>query len=136
MHKKSDENDIIKRKDLTSNKIILAKQHDYAEKISDIYNPEVKKILGVKRNKAIFPSPDSIYKSLEEKDRQKNLSKNKNSNSNNNSGNKKYSTYHYKGYNSNKYEQYEKSISKNIHPENCPPENFFLWKKPCIYYIN
>ena len=49
MHKKSDENDIIKRKDLTSNKIILAKQHDYAEKIADIYNPEVKKNSGCKK---------------------------------------------------------------------------------------
>ena len=43
LHKKADENDIIKRGDLTSNKIIFAKQHEYAEKIADIYNPEVKK---------------------------------------------------------------------------------------------
>ena len=125
MHKKADENDIIKRGDLTSNKIIFAKQHDYAEKIADIYNPEVKKkILGVKRNKTIFPSPDSIYKNLEEKDRKKNLSKNKNSNSgnnsnnsNNNSGNKKYSTSPYKGNNSNKYEQYENSNEEESYEE-------------------
>ena len=69
LHKKADENDIIKRGDLTSNKIIFAKQHEYAEKIADIYNPEVKKkILSVKRNKTIFPSPDSIYKNLEPND--------------------------------------------------------------------
>ena len=125
LHKKADENDIIKRGDLTSNKIIFAKQHDYAEKIADIYNPEVKKkILGVKRNKTIFPSPDSIYKNLEEKDRKKNLSKNKNSNSgnnsnnsNNNSGNKKYSTSPYKGNNSNKYEQYENSNEEESYEE-------------------
>ena len=72
LHKKAEENDIIRRGDLTSNKIIFAKQHDYAEKIADIYNPEVKKkILSVKRSKTIFPSPDSIYKNLEEKDRKK-----------------------------------------------------------------
>ena len=127
LHKKAEENDIIRRGDLTSNKIIFAKQHDYAEKIADIYNPEVKKkILAVKRSKTIFPSPDSIYKNLEEKDRKKNLSKNKsnnsgnntNSNSNNNSGNKKYSTSPYKGNNSNKYEKYENSNDEESYEEN------------------
>ena len=127
LHKKAEENDIIRRGDLTSNKIIFAKQHDYAEKIADIYNPEVKKkILAVKRSKTIFPSPDSIYKNLEEKDRKKNLSKNKsnnsgnntNSNSNNNSGNKKYATSPYKGNNSNKYEKYENSNDEESYEEN------------------
>ena len=46
MHKKADQNDIIKRWDLTSNKIIFANQHDYVEKIADIYNLEVKKNSG------------------------------------------------------------------------------------------
>ena len=31
LHKKAEENDIIKRGDLTSNKIIFAKQHEYAD---------------------------------------------------------------------------------------------------------
>ena len=62
LHKKAEENDIIKRGDLTSNKIIFAKQHEYAEKIADIYNPEVKKkILASKKGKTVFPSADSIY---------------------------------------------------------------------------
>ena len=100
LHKKAEENDIIKRGDLTSNKIIFAKQHEYAEKIADIYNPEVKKkIMGIKRSKTIFPSPDNIYKNLESNERNKNSSKN---NSNSNSGNKKYTTSPYK--NNNKYE--------------------------------
>ena len=126
LHKKADENDIIKRRDLTSNKIIFAKQHDYAEKIADIYNPEVKKkIMAMKKNiKTIFPSPDNIYKNLEEKDRKKNLSKNKNgssgnnsNNSNNNSGNKKYSNSAYEGNNSNKYENYENSNDEESYEE-------------------
>ena len=123
LHKKADENDIIKRGDLTSNKIIFAKQHDYAEKIADIYNPEVKKkIMGMKRNiKTIFPSPDNIYKNLEEKDLKKNLSKNKNgssgNNSNNNSGNKKYSNSPYEGNNSNKYENYDNSNDEESYEE-------------------
>ena len=110
LHKKADENDIIKRGDLTSNKIIFAKQHEYAEKIADIYNPEVKKkIMKVKRSKTIFPSPDTIYKNLEPNERNKNLSKNKNNSDS--SGNKKYSISPYKNddryENSNDEESYE-----------------------------
>jgi CCR4-NOT transcription complex subunit 4 len=125
LHKKADENDIIKRGDLTSNKIIFAKQHEYAEKIADIYNPEVKKkILSVKRNKTIFPSPDSIYKNLEPNERIKNntLSKSQN-NSNNNSGNKKYTTSPYKNSsnrnnsNNNKYDKYENSGEEESYEE-------------------
>ena len=115
LHKKADENDIIKRGDLTSNRIIFAKQHDYAEKIADIYNQEVKKkILAMKKGiKTIFPSPDSIYKNLEA-NRNKNLSKNNSGNNNtngssNNSGNKKYATSPYKSDNGNKYDKYENS---------------------------
>ena len=123
LHKKADENDIIKRGDLTSNKIIFAKQHNYAEKIADIYNPEVKKkIMGMKKGKAtIFPSPDSIYKNLEGNNRNRNSSKNKNNNSgnssNNNSGNKKYATSPYKNNNSNKYEKYENSNEEESYEE-------------------
>ena len=96
LHKKAEENDIIKRGDLTSNKIIFAKQHEYAEKIADIYNPEVKKkIMGIKRAKTIFPSPDNIYKNLESNERNKNK---------NNNGNKKYTTSPYKNNNNNEYE--------------------------------
>ena len=110
LHKKADENDIIKRGDLTSNKIIFAKQHEYAEKIADIYNPEVKKkIMKIKRAKTIFPSPDTIYKNLEPNERNKNLSKNKNNSDS--SGNKKYSISPYKNddryENSNDEESYE-----------------------------
>ena len=104
LHKKADENDIIKRGDLTSNKIIFAQQHDYAEKIADIYNPEVKrKILSSKKGKTIFPSPDTIYNSINIEDKNvfsknNNVSKNKknsinknNENSNNSNNNKKNS---------------------------------------------
>ena len=82
LHKKADENDIIKRSDLTSNKIIFAQQHDYAEKIADIYNPEVKrKILTSKKCKTIFPSPDTIYRTIniidKERPNKNNSSKNK-----------------------------------------------------------
>jgi len=110
LHKKADENDIIKRGDLTSNKIIFAKQHEYAEKIADIYNPEVKKkIMKIKRAKTIFPSPDTIYKNLEPNERNKNLSKNKNNSDS--SGNKNYSISPYKNddryENSNDEESYE-----------------------------
>ena len=89
LHKKADESDIIKRGDLTSNKVIFAKQHEFAEKIADIYNPEVKKrILSAKKTKTIFPSPDSIYRSIniEEKEinRNNNINKNKKNNTNKN----------------------------------------------------
>jgi len=122
LHKKADENDIIKRGDLTSNKIIFAKQHEYAEKIADIYNPEVKKkILAMKKGKTIFPSPDNIYKNIETNVRNKNLSKNKSnntsSNSNNNSGNKKYTTSPYKNNSSNKYEKYSNSNEEESYEE-------------------
>ena len=65
LHKIADENDIIKRGDLISNKVIFARQHSYAIKIADIFNPEVKKkILAKKKGKTIFPSPDLIYRSI------------------------------------------------------------------------
>ena len=64
LHKIAEESDIIKRGDLNSNKTIFAKQHSYAIKIADIYNPEVKKkILNMKKGKTVFPSPDLIYRS-------------------------------------------------------------------------
>ena len=65
LHKIAEESDIIKRGDLNSNKTIFAKQHSYAIKIADIYNPEVKKkILNMKKGKTVFPSPDLIYRSI------------------------------------------------------------------------
>ena len=65
LHKIADESDIIKRGDLNSNKTIFAKQHSYAIKIADIYNPEVKKkILSMKKGKTVFPPPDLIYRSI------------------------------------------------------------------------
>lgn len=65
LHYLADENDIIKRGDLNSNKTILAKQQSYAIAIADVYNPEVKKqIMNCKKVKSIFPSPDLIYKSI------------------------------------------------------------------------
>ena len=82
LHKLADENDIIKRGDLTSNKVIFAQQHSYAMKIADIYNPEVKKkILASKKGKTVFPSPDLIYRFITviEKDNHKNISNNKKS---------------------------------------------------------
>ena len=61
LHKLADENNIIKRGDLNSNKI-LAQQYSIAMKIGDIYNPEVKKkLFEISRKNTIFPPPDSIY---------------------------------------------------------------------------
>ena len=65
LHYLADENDIIKRGDLNSNKTIFAQQQSYAIAIADVYNPEVKKqILSCKKNRSVFPSPDLIYKSI------------------------------------------------------------------------
>jgi len=77
LHKWADENDIIKRGDLTSNKIIFTQQHNYAKKIADIYNPEVrKKIMSSKKGKTVFPSPDIIYRTITLMDKE-NIPKNK-----------------------------------------------------------
>ena len=55
LHKWADENDIIKRGDLNNNKNIFTQQHNYAKKIADIYNPEVKKKLyHLKKEKQFF----------------------------------------------------------------------------------
>ena len=88
LHKWADENDIIKRGDLILNKVIFTKQHNYAKKIADIYNPEVKKkILSSIKRKTIFPSPDIIYRTITVSEKEKNNSKNK-KNSVNKSDNK------------------------------------------------
>ena len=79
LHKWADENDIIKRVDLISNKVIFTQQHNYARKIADIYNPEVKKkILSLKKGKTVFPSPDIIYRSINVMEKEKELKKSKN----------------------------------------------------------
>ena len=78
LHKWADENDIIKRGDLISNKVIFTQQHSYAIKIADIYNPEVKKkILSPKKGKTIFPSPDIIYRTIAVMDKEKKLNNSK-----------------------------------------------------------
>ena len=65
LHKLADEADIIHRKDLATNKYIFNKQHEYAIKIADIYNPTVKrKLMNMKRGKTIFPAPNMIYRSV------------------------------------------------------------------------
>ena len=93
LHKWADENDIIKRVDLISNKVIFTQQHSYAIKIADIYNPEVKKrILSQKKLKTVFPSPDIIYRTITviDKDKKLNNSKaKKSSNDNKNEMNNK-----------------------------------------------
>ena len=93
LHKWAEENDIIKRGDLISNKVIFTQQHSYAIKIADIYNPEVKKrILSLKKVKTVFPSPDIIYRTITviDKDKKLNNSKaKKNSNDNKNETNNK-----------------------------------------------
>jgi len=46
-----------------SNKAIFNKQHNYAKKIADIFNPEVKKrIMSSKKGKTVFPSLDILYR--------------------------------------------------------------------------
>ena len=92
LHKWADENDIIKRGDLTSNKVIFTQQHNYAKKIADIFNPEVKKKIMSSKNKGktVFPSPDIIYRTITLMEKEKNNSNNKknsvskNENNNNN----------------------------------------------------
>jgi CCR4-NOT transcription complex subunit 4 len=87
LHKWADENDIIKRGDLTSNKIIFTQQHNYAKKIADIYNPEVrKKIMSSKKEKTVFPSPDIIYRTITLMDKE-NIPKNKKDSVNKNENN-------------------------------------------------
>lgn len=63
LHKKANENDIIKREDLNVNKNIFYEQQLYAIKIADVYNPLVKKriLKATKVSNAIFPTPDQIY---------------------------------------------------------------------------
>ena len=83
LHKWADENDIIKRGDLISNKTIFTQQHNYAKKIADISNPEVKaKILASKKGKTVFPSPDTIYRRISVIEKEKNNSKNKKNSTN------------------------------------------------------
>ena len=78
LHKWAEENDIIKRGDLISNKVIFTQQHSYAIKIADIYNPEVKKrILSQKKVKTVFPSPDIIYRTITVIDKDKKLNNSK-----------------------------------------------------------
>ena len=78
LHKWAEENDIIKRGDLISNKVIFTQQHSYAIKIADIYNPEVKKrILSQKKVKTVFPSPDIIYRTITVIDKAKKLNNSK-----------------------------------------------------------
>jgi hypothetical protein len=70
LHKWAEESSIIKREDLISNKSIFKQQHNFAKKIADIYNPEVKKkIIAIKVDKSIFPPPEIIYKNLNLKDK-------------------------------------------------------------------
>ena len=89
LHKWADENDIIKRGDLTSNKIIFTQQHNYAKKIADIYNPEVrKKIMSSKKGKTVFPSPDIIYRTITLMDKE-NIPKNKKNSVSKNENNSK-----------------------------------------------
>ena len=76
LHKLADENNIIKRGDLNSNKI-LAQQHSIAMNICDIYNIDVKnKLIENSRKNTIFPPLDSIYKLyyVVENDPNKNMS--------------------------------------------------------------
>ena len=76
LHQLADENNIIKRGDLNSNKI-LAQQHSIAMNICDIYNIDVKnKLIENSRKNTIFPPLDSIYKLyyVVENDPNKNMS--------------------------------------------------------------
>jgi hypothetical protein len=58
----ADEEDIISREDLNSNKNIFMEQQLYAMKIADIYNTEVKKKLTERKKvKTIFPSAETLY---------------------------------------------------------------------------
>ena len=122
LHKWADENDIIKRGDLISNKVIFTQQHNYAKKIADIYNPEVKKkILNSKKGKTIFPSPDIIYRTISIMEKEKNNSNNKknsnNKNENNNNRNKIISPFKENKNNNNK-DINEKNGNKNEYNNN------------------
>ena len=130
LHKKADENDIIKRGDLTNNKIIFAQQHDYAEKIADIYNPEIKKkILASKKGKTVFPSPDTIYRATNiiDKDIKKNNSNNKKNSANKNEQNNKSGekqNSQLEGSKTTKEENNNKYENKNIDNNNNDDEGY------------
>ncbi len=84
LHQLADENNIIKRSDLNSNKI-LAQQHSIAIQICDIYNIDVKKkLIENSRKNTIFPPLDSIYKLnyIIENDPNKTMNMNKKKNDN------------------------------------------------------
>jgi hypothetical protein len=67
-----------KKRDLNSNKAIFNQQHNYAKKIADIFNPEVRKrIMSSKKGKTVFPSPDIIYRTNPLMEPEKNNSKTK-----------------------------------------------------------
>ena len=116
LHKWAGENDIIKRGDLNSNKAIFNQQHNYAKKIADIFNPEVKKrIMASKKGKTVFPSPDIIYRTNPLMEPEKNNSKTKK-----NSVSKNESTDH-KTYNSplkDKDDKNNKDSNENINNKN------------------
>ncbi|MCQ2821303.1 MAG: hypothetical protein MJ252_28925 [archaeon] len=65
LHKWADEADIIHRRDLVTKKYVFNKQHEYAIKIADIYNPSVKrKLMTVKKGKTVFPAVNMIYRNI------------------------------------------------------------------------
>ena len=66
LHRKADENEIIRRNELNYNKMLFYNQQLLAMKLGDIFNPLVKKSLMTfkeKKIKTMFPSPDLIYDS-------------------------------------------------------------------------
>lgn len=63
LHRPAQSDDIISKEELNSNKNIFIEQQQYAIKIADIYNPNIKKsLLGMNRIKTVFPPPYLIYK--------------------------------------------------------------------------
>ena len=123
LHKKARPEDIINRDELNSNKNLFIAQQQYAIKLANIYNVNVKKTLMEFKNKnynSVFPSPDTIYNNQIVIDNDPKRIKNNNNNNNNsyNYGLKRKNIYINKSKSKDKYRKSSKSIGNKINTNN------------------
>jgi len=120
LHKKARQEDIINRDELNSNKNLFYAQQQYAIKLANIYNINVKKTLMEFKNKnyiPIFPSPDTIYNNQIVIDNDPKRIKNYNNNSYN-YGLKRKNIFINKSKSKEKYRKNSKSIGNKINNNN------------------
>jgi len=122
LHKKARPEDIINRDELNSNKNLFYAQQQYAIKLANIYNINVKKTLMEFKNKnyiPIFPSPDTIYNNQIVIDNDpKRIKSNNNNNNSYNYGIKRKNIYINKSKSKDKYRKSSKSIGNKINNNN------------------